>query len=182
MEKQLLSIGETAAFIGVSIDTLRRWEKEKILKSFRPSPRNNRYYKKNDIDVFLANGLQSEEFDLVSLAENWIAGTMPPALPSQLYCSTSDTFNARLERFGTTLISRPAGKEAFSALQPMLEEVRYNEKIEIDFEGVAVLAPSWADEFVTPLSSKFKGRIDLCNTENPSVQATLRTLEKAGRK
>ena len=85
-----------------------------------------------------------------------------------------------LKKFGTILISRPYGKEAFLALQPIMREVNSNEKIEVDFEGVNVLTPSWADEFISPLIKKYKKRIELVNTENPSVQATLRTLKKAG--
>jgi len=84
-----------------------------------------------------------------------------------------------LKKFGTTLISRPAGKEAFLAFQPTLKEITDNEKIEIDFSGVVVLTPSWADEFITPLTNQYKERIKLVNTENPSVKATLETLEKA---
>ncbi len=84
-----------------------------------------------------------------------------------------------LKKFGDTLISRPAGKEAFLILQPSVEKIKNNEKIEIDFEGVSVLTPSWADEFITPLSDQFKGQVILKNTKNPSVKATLETLEKS---
>lgn len=84
-----------------------------------------------------------------------------------------------LKKFGAILVSRPAGKESFLALQPILREIADQEKIEIDFEGVVVLTPSWADEFITPLTEQYKERIMLSNTENPSVQATLQTLEKA---
>ena len=85
----------------------------------------------------------------------------------------------RLSKFGSTLVSRPAGKEAFLALQPLLKEAGPAEKLKVDFDGVAVLAPSWADEFLTPLFRQYPGRVDLGNTMNPSVKATLETLEKA---
>jgi hypothetical protein len=83
-----------------------------------------------------------------------------------------------LKKFGTTLVSRPSGKEAFLVSQPLFNEIKDNEKIEIDFEGIAVLTPSWADEFITPLQEKYKNVV-LINTDNPSVQATLTTLEKS---
>jgi len=38
--------------------------------------------------------------------------------------------------------------------------------------------PSWGDEFLSPLLDKFKDNLVLKNTENLSVQATLRLLEK----
>lgn len=80
-----------------------------------------------------------------------------------------------LKKFGTTLVSRPAGKEAWLAFQPTLNELKNNEEIIVDFEGVIVLTPSWADEFLTPLKQKFK-QVDLINTNNPSVKATLAIL------
>jgi len=84
----------------------------------------------------------------------------------------------QLNKFGTTLVSRPSGKEAWLAFQPTLNEVPESEEIIVDFEGVIVLTPSWADEFLSPLRSKFKDNVKLQNTDNPSVAATLATLAK----
>lgn len=44
-----LSIGDAATFLRISRDTLRRWEKKGILKSYR-SPTFHRYYKKEDLE------------------------------------------------------------------------------------------------------------------------------------
>jgi len=85
--------------------------------------------------------------------------------------------NIELKKFGTTLVSRPAGREAWLAFQPTLNEVKLGEKIIVDFNGVIVLTPSWADEFLTPLRLKFKEKVELINTSNPSVQATLLILK-----
>lgn len=82
-----------------------------------------------------------------------------------------------MKKFGTTLTSRPAGKEAFLAFQPTLKEVQEGEVIEVDFAGVLVLGPSWADEFVTPLYKRYKDKVVLLNTENPSIKATLELLQ-----
>lgn len=83
-----------------------------------------------------------------------------------------------LKKFGTTLVSRPAGKEAWLAFQPILKDVPQNEKIVVNFNEVVVLTPSWADEFLTPLRESFKKRVELINTNNPSVKATLEILNK----
>lgn len=83
-----------------------------------------------------------------------------------------------LKKFGTTLVSRQAGQEAFAALQPLLREQANDKLIEIDFEGVITFAPSWGDEFLTPLLNKYKENLVLKNAENPSVQATLKILGK----
>ncbi len=83
-----------------------------------------------------------------------------------------------LEKFGTTLISRQTGREAFSALQPLLRDIKKNEKLEVDFDGVLTFSPSWGDEFLTPLLNKYGKNLILKNTSNLSVQATLEMLEK----
>lgn len=84
----------------------------------------------------------------------------------------------QVKKFGTTLVSRPSGKEAWLAFQPVLREISDNEEIIVDFEGVVVLTPSWADEFLTPLHERFGDRVKLHNIDNPSVTATLAILAK----
>ena len=83
-----------------------------------------------------------------------------------------------LKKFGNILTSRPAGKEAYLAYQPSLSQLADKEIIKIDFEGVSVFTPSWADEFITPLIDRYGDRIVLLDSHNPSVQATLSLLKK----
>lgn len=83
-----------------------------------------------------------------------------------------------LKKFGTTLVSRPSGKEAWLAFQPVLNEASRNEEIVVDFDGVVVLTPSWADEFLTPLYRRFNYKVKLRKTSNPSIKATLKILAK----
>ncbi len=83
-----------------------------------------------------------------------------------------------LKKFGTTLVSRPAGKEAWLAFQPVLNGISPNEEVIVDFDGVVVLTPSWTDEFLTPLRERFKEKVVLHNIDNPSVEATLAILDK----
>ncbi|MCK5466687.1 STAS-like domain-containing protein, partial [Candidatus Parcubacteria bacterium] len=74
-----------------------------------------------------------------------------------------------IKKFGEVLISRPAGREAYLAASAyLLKDIDKNELIEIDFSGVKVLAPSWADEVITKIVEDFKN-IKLLNTENSSV-------------
>ncbi len=81
-----------------------------------------------------------------------------------------------LKKFGDILISRPAGKEAYLAMSAyILRDIDKNETIEIDFSGVKVLAPSWADEVLTKLAKDYK-KLKLINAENASVKASLKTL------
>lgn len=83
-----------------------------------------------------------------------------------------------LKKIGTTLISRQTGKEAFLAIQPILQNVKNKEIVEIDFEGVLTFSPSWGAEFLMPLLEKYGNNLVLKNTHNGSVQSTLEFLEQ----
>lgn len=83
-----------------------------------------------------------------------------------------------IKKFGDKLVSRPAGREAFLALESyQLRGLPEDEAIEIDFEGVKALTPSWADEVITKIANRFQN-VKLSNTENITVQATLKTLRE----
>jgi hypothetical protein len=83
-----------------------------------------------------------------------------------------------IKKFGDKLVSRPAGREAFLALESyQLKNLSEDEPIEIDFEGVKALTPSWADEVVTKIAERFKN-VTLLNAESMTVQATLKTLRE----
>jgi len=82
-----------------------------------------------------------------------------------------------LKKFGTTLISRQTGKEASLASQPLLKDVKEDEIVEVDFDGVLTFSPSWGAEFLTPLLNTYGDRLVLKNTNNPSVKATLEILQ-----
>ena len=88
----------------------------------------------------------------------------------------------KLEKFGTTLISRELGSEAFKAFQSTLLELPPNEELEIDFSGVLTLSPSWADEFLSPLLERLGERLALLSSDNLSVQATLKILQEANKR
>jgi len=83
-----------------------------------------------------------------------------------------------LKKFGTTLNGRQFGKESFAAFEPSLKGVKDDEQVIVDFEGVVTFTPSWGDEFLGALLNRFGGRLLLKNTENPSVQATLKMLAR----
>ncbi|OGE94762.1 MAG: hypothetical protein A3B10_02285 [Candidatus Doudnabacteria bacterium RIFCSPLOWO2_01_FULL_44_21] len=82
-----------------------------------------------------------------------------------------------LKKFGEVLTSRPAGKEAFAAIRPILEPNA--DAIEIDFSGIISLSPSFADEFFTGLKGMYGKRIKYLPTDNSSVIETLKILEES---
>ena len=82
-----------------------------------------------------------------------------------------------MSSFGEMLMSRPAGREAImGASAYIFDGIKADEVIGLDFSNVKMLAPSWADEFITGLKSKLTNKIDYLNTENPSVKASLKTV------
>lgn len=84
----------------------------------------------------------------------------------------------QLQKFGTTLVSRQAGREALAAISPVLKALPQDEQIEIDFGGVVTFSPSWADEVITQLKAQYGSRIILDQSDNASVVATLEMLEE----
>lgn len=81
-----------------------------------------------------------------------------------------------LKKFGTNLTSRPSGKEAYLGAKAYSLPKDLSEKIEVDFAGVEVLTPSWADEFITPLLADRPGQVVLLPTNNATVKATLEII------
>lgn len=81
-----------------------------------------------------------------------------------------------LKKFGTVLTSRPAGKEAYLVAKAYSLPKEHNETIEVDFSGVEVFAPSWADEFLTPLFLEYPGKVILLPSDNASVKAALEVI------
>lgn len=80
-------------------------------------------------------------------------------------------------QFGTSLVSRPAGREAFAALDAnVLLRLPSEDRIEVDFSGLDVLTPSWAEEFFPKLRAAYGDRVVLLPSDNPSVKLTLEAI------
>lgn len=61
----------------------------------------------------------------------------------------------------------------------MRPQLRSDEPIHIDFDGVLTVTPSWLDEFLTHLTDYASGKVELLPTKNASVLATLPVLAEA---
>lgn len=84
-----------------------------------------------------------------------------------------------LKKFGATLSSRPSAKEAWLSTQAyILSGLKPDEKIEVNFDGVDVLTPSWADEFLSSLKTAYPNRVILLPSKNKSVQMSLEFVSK----
>ncbi len=86
-EKDLISISEAASILGVSIDTLRRWDKSSKLRSVK-TVGGHRKYRRFQIEVYLNN--------LYRIARDWVSNVED--LSPDFYCSNSAVFQARLTR------------------------------------------------------------------------------------
>ena len=116
MDKELLTIGEAAEFLGVSIDTLRRWDKSGKLVATRKEGGTHRYYSKEDLALFSS--------DLLKLAKDWAfsGGNIPP----EFYCSNSAIFQARLLRMQDVLIASGKASKIFSLIVAVTGEIGNN--------------------------------------------------------
>jgi excisionase family DNA binding protein len=59
-EPKWMTIGDAAQYLGISRDTLRRWEKRGKIKAVR-SPTNRRYYTQKQLDVIMAGKTSLDE-------------------------------------------------------------------------------------------------------------------------
>jgi len=78
-----------------------------------------------------------------------------------------------VRKFGEILTSRTEGREAYLVSRAYLKPARDDEPIELDFGGVKVLTPSWADEFISGLRAEYGKRLVCLPSSNPTVIATL---------
>ena len=83
----------------------------------------------------------------------------------------------RLKQYGDILTSRPAGREAALAMKARLRPVA-GESIELDFDGVLAVGPSWLDEVVGALRAEYgRERVIFLPTKNLSVIESLRVID-----
>lgn len=75
-----------------------------------------------------------------------------------------------LKKFGNVLVGRPNGQEAFNAIRPQLNQ---DLPVQINFDDVLTINPSWLDEFITRLADFNHGKVELLPTDNASVRIAL---------
>lgn len=118
MEEELIPISEAALRLGVSIDTLRRWDESGKLRATRKSPGGTRYYSEKSIDIFLN--------DLFKMAYEWATNSEPTEIPSIYYSQDSATFQARLIKMQSLLANVPSAANILSLLVAITGEIGNN--------------------------------------------------------
>ena len=93
MESKLLSISQTSEKIGVSIQTLRRWDESGKFHSLRRG-KGHRYYREDVVENFIRDNIKN----LFKLAKKWAGSDSESELPAPFYCQDVSVFQARLSR------------------------------------------------------------------------------------
>ena len=83
-----------------------------------------------------------------------------------------------MRKFGNVLNSRPAGREAVLRAKQIINGSAGPDVVILDFSGVELLTPSFADEFINGLKQLYeKNEIKLEGyKENKVIQETLAAL------
>jgi len=117
MNPNYLTINQAAKILNVSIDTLRRWDKNGKLKAIRHKEAGYRFYSKEMIELFLK--------DIFTLAKKWL--TDPPILPDpDFYCPDSLVFKTRLNKLENDLSKIIELKNIFPLITAITGEIGNN--------------------------------------------------------
>lgn len=114
-KEELISIGEAAGILGVSIDTLRRWDQNGKLSSTKSEGGHRKYYR-SQVELFLN--------DLFGIAKDWVLkGT---EMPSKFYCSNGAVFQTRLIQMQDLLMGVAELSSIFSLVVAVAGEIGNN--------------------------------------------------------
>ncbi len=89
-KKELITIGNASEILGISIQTLRRWDESGRLTAHKTEGGQRRYVE-SEIQS-LADGL------IFELAHKWASKSTPPTLNSDVHCQDRSIFEGRLQR------------------------------------------------------------------------------------
>lgn len=116
MEKELLTISQAAEYLGVSLNTLRRWDESGKLVAIKKDGGTHRYYREKDLEIFAS--------DLMRFASEWIQDGIE--FPGTFYCPTSSIFNARLTKMEYALMQKPGFEKLYSLIVLIAGEIGDN--------------------------------------------------------
>jgi hypothetical protein len=118
MNDSKIRIGKAAKMLGVTVQTLRNWEKAGKLIPQR-SRGGQRYYRLEDVRRFAV--------DLKKLAWAWATSAQLPQLQNEYYCERHDRFTSRLEKMGLLLARADSvGEDMASLLTVIAGEIGDN--------------------------------------------------------
>ncbi len=122
MKSKLLTISQVADMLGVSIQTLRRWDESGKLSSDRRKKTGHRYYKESIIEEFIKENVK----DLFKSAKMWTTKGQGKELPSLFYCKDISVFQARLSKLETDLSKIKKFKKIYPLITAITGEIGNN--------------------------------------------------------
>ena len=156
MQGKRVRIGDAARILGVTVQTLRNWEKSGKLHAER-SLGQQRYYTLQD--------LQNFKVDLAMLGFAWAASAQPPDLPDDYYCERSDRFTSRVAKMGIVLQQAGVSEDIASLLTLMAGEIGDN--------SFAHNGGNWPDVRGVFYAYDIKKRVIVLADRGRGVRATL---------
>lgn len=116
MSDELLTISQAAEYLGVSLNTLRRWDESGKLIAIKKDGGTHRYYREKDLEVFAS--------DLMKFASEWIQNGIE--FPGTFYCQTSSIFNVKLSKMESALMQKPGFEKLYSLITLITGEIGDN--------------------------------------------------------
>lgn len=117
-----LSIGQAAKMLGVSIQTLRRWDHEGILKAQQTGKGSHRYYER----IKLIELIEQDVLALHKVAQSWAQATDSWEPLSPLYCRTIPHLELRLHRLEQQLAQDEQIASRFQLISSVAGEIGNN--------------------------------------------------------
>lgn len=102
--------------LGVSIDTLRRWDESGKLVAIRKEGGTHRYYREKDLEIFSS--------DLFKFASGWIRNNTE--FPGMFYCPNSAVFQAKLSKMEYLLMNKTGFEKLYSLIVLVAGEIGDN--------------------------------------------------------
>lgn len=114
---KLITIGNAAKRLNISIATLRRWDESGVLKAYRFG-NGHRYYDVRDIELF--------GVDILEIAKEWVTSQNPQEPEHSFYCADSSIFQARLGKLEDLIKTKPDLENEFSLITSSVGEIGNN--------------------------------------------------------
>ena len=124
MNSQLLTISQSAKMLGVSIQTLRRWDDSGRLSSVSRKAAGHRYYSKSNIENHIKENLGG--LSLFKMARSWATNDVGIEPMSDFYCPDISIFQARLTRLENELGNVKRLSKIFPLLSAITGEIGNN--------------------------------------------------------
>lgn len=118
--KELITINQATQILGVSMDTLRRWDKRGKLPAIRAKSSSHRYYDKNLLAELIP------KLDIYKLILKWASGNTAVEPLTDFYSPNSSIFQARLSKLESELIKSGILQDKFSLLTSITGEIGNN--------------------------------------------------------